>query len=182
MTKSNNNESVNVLVVNASILNEVSKLNKGTFAHIEYESTEKLPKSLGLGDVTKLVCGCVQMNYSYENGQNNKRKREGKPADFKAAPLKWGKWFITHKVIEHKGTFYLRFYTYKGSRMHTTYFVNGRKATSEEIALIKAYKANKAHDDSNVRVVKFEGLRNLTSGKCHYSAKVAETTANALAK
>ena len=54
------------------LVNGVRNIKGCVFAHIEYTSVEKLPKKLGLGEVTKNVSGQVQLNYDYENAVNNR--------------------------------------------------------------------------------------------------------------
>ena len=147
-----NNESVNVVVINASLLQAAEEIGIASFAHIEYKGEEKLPKKLGIsGIVTKHTIGSVQMRYPYENGVNNRLERQGDERTFKAEPLPFGKWFIPSLFIANKGKTYLRFYLFAGGHLETTYYVNGREATPEEAALIKAYKANKEKSDKQER-------------------------------
>lgn len=139
-----NNESVNVVVINSSLLNAADTIQVGTFAHIEYEGIEKLPKKLGIvGIVTKHTEGIVQMKYSYENAVNNRLEKQGDERAFEAQGLPFGQWFVPNFLISHKGEMYLRFYLVKGSNLETTYCVNGKPASETETALIKAYKAQR---------------------------------------
>lgn len=138
------NNDFSALVVSSSLLSAQDEIQAGTFAHIEYEAEEKLPKKLGIGGiVTKHVVGCVQMRYTYENAVNNRLEKQGDERNFVAQSLKWGRWFVHNLFIEHKGEVYLRYYTFQGENLHTTYFVNGLTATKEQEQLIRAYKANK---------------------------------------
>jgi hypothetical protein len=132
-------------VMNTSeLIQKVANINGCRFASIEYKSEEKLPKKLGLGVVTKIVCGIVQINYSYENAVNNRLQKQGDAATFQAESLPWGQWYSVNKVINHNGQYYLRFYTVDNQKLDTTYFVDGRPATPAEIATIKAYKDSKS--------------------------------------
>jgi hypothetical protein len=131
------------IVINTSLLAAVESVKPATFAHIEYESTEKLPKYLGLGIVTKRTSGNVQLRYNYENAVNNRLEKAGLERTFEAQSLPWGQWFIPNLIITHKDETYLRFYSFKGAEMNVTYFVDGHEATPEELAIIKDYK--KAH-------------------------------------
>lgn len=134
----------NIESINAQILVLVSNVKAATFAEITYESEEKIPQKFGIGKVSKICRGSVQLNYTYENAVNNRIEKEGKEANFKAESLPWGTWFIPNLLIEHKGEFYLRYYTHKKSGFETKYFVDGRAATAAEIEVIKAYKAAKS--------------------------------------
>lgn len=92
--------------------------------------------------IEKRTCGQFQFNYSYENAVNNRgAKEQGAPIDFVAAPLSWGSWLegFVNKVIEHKGDLYLRFYGLKNGKVENEYFVGGKAATEEQVALIKQF-------------------------------------------
>jgi hypothetical protein len=127
----------------SELIQKVANISGCRFAGIEYKSEENLPKKLGLGVVTKIVCGIVQINYSYENAVNNRLKKQGGAGTFQAESLPWGTWYSENKVIEHKGQYYLRYYAIVGQKLDTAYFVDGRPATPAEIATIKGYKDSK---------------------------------------
>ncbi len=151
------------------------------FAHIEYKAEEKLPKKLGMGVVTKRVVGEVQLNYDYQTAVNNRLQKQGGERTFNALSLPWGQWEVANKVITHKGERYLRFYTFKGGQMSTTYYVDGRPATDAEVATIKAYKATKSTASARQgaeglvenqvcpKNVKFDGIEVLECGEWVYN-------------
>ena len=181
MESNNTNiQRVETLVINSSILAAAEAIGVGQFAHIEYEGEEKLPKKLGItGVVTKHSEGVVQMRYSYESAVNNRLEKQGDERAFKALSLPFGKWFITNLLIAHKGEMYLRAYTFKGGVIETTYFVDGRAATPEETALIKAYKAQRSASarqeeagltENQVKpfAVKVSNVLSLDCGTYHY--------------
>lgn len=148
-----NNYEFATLVINSSLIDADRKIQGGSFAHIEYNGIEKLPKKLGIiGVVTKHTEGIVQMKYSYENAVNNRLEKQGNERNFKAQGLPFGQWFIPNFLIAHNGEMYIRFYTFKGGNLETTYFVNGRKATENETALIKAYKTQKEESKAQMEV------------------------------
>lgn len=179
--------------INAQILVLVSNIKPATFAEITYESEEKIPQKFGLGHITKVCRGSVQLNYTYENAVNNRIEKDGKEANFKAESLPWGTWFIPNVLIEHKGEYYLRYYAHKQSRFETEYFVDGRAATASEIAVIKAYKAAKnttskrqseaGLDENQViaRCVKVGNIISLTTCGQSYSRKPYEVAAEVTA-
>lgn len=188
MTQTTNTESMN-LVINASLLNALQGIHKGTFAHIEYNGDEKLPKYLGLGIVTKRTSGTIQLNYSYENAVNNRLEKQGEERTFEAQSLPWGQWFINNLIIAHKGESYLRFYTFSGASMTTQYFVDGRPATDEEVQAIQDYKASRSKgsktqegaglEDNQVKPcnVNTKHIISLTCGKCQYHREETEVAA-----
>lgn len=116
-----------------------------TFCNIIYKSDMKAPKKLGLGKVEKVVELNGQFDYNYETAVNNRLEKEGKPRSFNAQTLPWGTWLYPNKVIEHtkngETLFYVRFYCVKGHYPDVDYLVNGRPATANEVATIKAWQA-----------------------------------------
>jgi hypothetical protein len=126
----------------SSLMTMVMNLIGCVFAHITTETTVKIPKKYGIsGVVTKVVSKIVQLNFSYENAVNNRLAREGKDKDFEAQKLPWGEWFVANKIIAHKGKFYLRYYDINnGNVLNKAYFVNGKPATEDELAIIKEYE------------------------------------------
>lgn len=136
----------------SSLMTMVMNLIGCVFAHITTETTVKIPKKYGIsGVVTKVVSKIVQLNYSYENAVNNRLEREGKDRDFEAQKLPWGEWFVANKIIAHKGKFYLRYYDINnGNVLNKAYFVDGRPATDEQLAIIKEYE-KATHKPSNTQ-------------------------------
>ena len=122
------------------LVNGVRNIKGCVFAHIEYTAVEKLPKKLGLGEVTKNVSGQVQLNYDYENAVNNRLEKQGLPRTFSASSLPWGVWDTPNKIIDNKGTLYLRFYCFKNNKLETEYFVDGRPMTADEKKIMDDYK------------------------------------------
>ena len=144
-------EKINNFAV-SSLMTMVMNLVGCVFAHITTETTVKIPKKYGIsGVVTKVVSKIVQLNFSYENAVNNRLAREGKDKDFEAQKLPWGEWFVANKIIAHKGKFYLRYYDINnGNVLNKAYFVNGRPATEDELAIIKEYE-KATHKPSNTQ-------------------------------
>ena len=161
-----------------ALIDQVKNIKGCVFAGMTYRSTEKLPKAFG--NVTKVVNKQVQLNYDYENAVNRRLKAEGKTADFKANSLPWGSWYVPNKVIEHKGEYYLRMYSFKDAPCTTEYYVDGRPATDAEVANINAYK--NAHKKTSNRQadagltehqvepmnVKFTNIIDLRCGEIQY--------------
>lgn len=125
------------------LYNIISNIKGCQIATIEQQTIVKIPKKYGInGQVEKYYKGQVQINYGYENAVNNRLEKQGDERTFKAEPLKWGEWEIANKVITHKGERYLRYYSFNGTNKPIVqYYVDGRKATAQELAIIKAYVA-----------------------------------------
>lgn len=117
------------------------------FANILYVADGGIPqKVLGKGIVvTKIVHTNCQLNYSYERAVNNRLEKQGDERDFVAQSLSWGHWVEgqENKLIEHKGTLYLRYYNVANADTKSVWFVNGRIATPEEFMKIMDYLHSK---------------------------------------
>lgn len=161
----------------------MNKVHAASFAHVEYIGIEKCPKKLGIcGVVTKNVVGRVQLFYNYENAVNNRLEQNGSERNFNAQSLAWGEWLIPNKLIAHNGEIYVRMYTFNGGELQTTYFVNNRPATEDEVELIKAWKESKSRtsktqenaglNENQVKPfnVNVKNILKLESGECHYVA------------
>lgn len=128
-----------------NLVKELAEVKGCVFGTITYVSEGGIPqKVLGKGVVvTKIVTTQMQFNYSYENAVNNRLAKVGCESDFVAEELPWGKWLVPNKVITHKDKLYMRYYAYKGAKIDSTWFVNGRVATSAEMELIVTYLRSK---------------------------------------
>jgi hypothetical protein len=70
------------------------------------------------------------LNFDYEKAVNRQRLREGKVADFKAEPRKWGSYVGKSSVVEHKGNFYINV---KVERSEATYMADGEEVAEAEV-------------------------------------------------
>ena len=61
--------------------------------------------------------------------------------------LPWGMWRVYPKLIDHKGKVYVRLYFLPNSNVKVSYLVDGRKATEEELAIIKSFVRSNSHDE-----------------------------------
>lgn len=92
------------------------------------------------GRVLKLERKYLQVNYGFENSCQNRQERSGVERTYVAEPLPWGTWEVYPRVIDHKGGKYIRFYMYNNApKTETTWLVDGREATAEEIAEFKPF-------------------------------------------
>ena len=126
-----------------NLVNALAEVKGCVFGTITYVSDGGIPKKVINGVVTKVVTTQMQFNYSYENAVNNRLEKIGCEGGFKAEELPWGKWLIPNKVITHKDKLYMRYYAYKGAKVDSVWFVNGRVATSAEMELIVTYLRSK---------------------------------------
>ena len=121
-----------------------------SMAYISEPSMNKAQKAAicalsGMPDDTpieKRTRGQFQFGVNYGNAVNNRgEKEQGAPIDFTPAPLRWGSWVEgqVNKLIEHKGELYLRFYGLKNGKVENEFFVGGKPATEQQVALIKQF-------------------------------------------
>lgn len=177
---------------NNSVVNAVKDIKGCQFAHLTYVSEPSLNKAqkaaiTGTTEpiaIEKIASGIVQLNYSYENAVNNRgEKEQGEAINFVAAPLRWGTWVENqvNKLIEHKGDLYLRFYGVQNSKMDCSYFVGGKFATAEQVALIKQYtereqvksqaSAGLTENQVIARCVKIDNILEITINGTEYKRK-----------
>ena len=99
-----------------------------------------------LGRVQKLSVAQYKFNADYERGCRARQKRLGIEPNFESGPMKGKNWFAPNKVeISLDGlTYYMRLYVTPNCKTKVKYMVDGREATSEEIAEIKAWFPKKS--------------------------------------
>lgn len=160
-----------------NLISIVENIKGCQFANITYTADGGIPqKVLGKGVVVSKIVRCdCQVNYSYENAVNNRLAKQGNEKNFVAQSLPWGEWVKgqENKIITHKGTLYLRFYTATNSKIESIWLVNGRIATAEEFSKIMDYlkskkKESKTQADAGLienqvspKVVKIENITRL---------------------
>lgn len=175
------------------IVNILNGVKGCQFANLTYVTDGGIPKKVIDGMVTKLVQTTCQLNYSYESAVNNRLEKQGGERVFKALSLPWGEWVVgfENKLILHKETLYMRYYNVENSNTTSVWFVDGRIATDEELAKIKAYLMTKSKAVSkrqaeagltehqvSPKVVKLENIIRLSTNNKVYTKKhsVYETT------
>ncbi len=72
-----------------------------------------------------------QNKNAYEAKVNRERAAEGKPADFKVAPLQWGKHLPNSPLIEHNGKLYLQVMFHKAGE--SSYEMDGKPIDKDDI-------------------------------------------------
>ena len=113
----------------SDFVNDIRNING--FASLTIVKTDLVKKSCPIANITERVqYSHIAIGTSYENAVNNRNERTNGNRDFVAEPLAWGEWYIPNKVISHKGSFYLRYYTNRNTLTTRTLFVDGRPATA----------------------------------------------------
>lgn len=126
-------------ITEMSLISVLANLKGGTMVYLTSLTDVDVPFYHRLGRVQKFCRQSMQVGCSYENSVNNKLGRKGLPQTFRSSRLRWGRWFILNRVIEHRGKYYGRFYKTANSNPQITYLVNGRVATPREVKIIKRY-------------------------------------------
>jgi hypothetical protein len=152
------------------MLIETLKAIRGTtFVTFVAETTPTLRKKGNplAGRVTKLSRVNGVVGFDYESAVNRQRFREGHPDTFTAAPRKWGQRIAGTPIVSHKDTLYLEVKVEKV--LSTTYLVDGREATPEEMAVIQAFLPERAGNPNQevdrevvLRDYAIESLREIT--------------------
>jgi hypothetical protein len=122
-----------------SLISVLANLKGGTMVYLTSLTDVDVPFQYRLGRVQKFCRQSMQIGCSYENSVNNKLERKGLSRSFRSSRLRWGRWFILNRIIEHRGKYYARFYKTANSNPQITYLVDGRVATPREVEIIKRY-------------------------------------------
>ena len=136
-----------------SIFDFVDNIHKGTFGMVLVASTEpKMRKTNNpfygrVRKVSKVVNSAL--GYSYETYVNARLERKSLAGDFKAMPLPWGQWVngYENEVIENKGKLYIRVTILPNTIAKPTYYVDGRLATEDEMAVIRTFLQEPSFSD-----------------------------------
>ena len=145
------------MIMRTNLFDTLANLSNGTFVRIAATtevSMNKRNNPLANERVEKITIATLQFGCSYENCVNNRTEEE-----FKAEGLPWGSWVegMENKVIEHKGEYYVRLYEKKNDNRKVAYFVNGERATEEQIAIIKEFaKKSYSKKQAEVGIEKYE--------------------------
>jgi hypothetical protein len=159
------------------IFNAINDGGSATFATIIANVEQKMIKTgnpLRKANITKLVNYKFLLNAVYQNAVNNQRIRESKDANFVAK----GNWH--EKVYDSKNGAIVRNKTNHDNKYLSgivenaevlKYFVDNRKATAEEIAIIKQFKQKSSAKNQGLenevifRTIKIEGIKEVRANK-----------------
>lgn len=133
---------------NNTIINAMVSAKGFQFVGITYGNEVKMNKGGNpyYGRLTKVVSGQMCFNGNYENMVNNRIEREGfEGVEFVSGKLPWGQWVegAEHKVIAHKGEFYIRLYPTPNTKMKITYYLDGVECTESDLRAIAPFLPKK---------------------------------------
>lgn len=94
-------------------------------------------------DVEKESRSVYDFGGSYEDRVNEALVADGSNGTFKAGALAWGEWEVQGRVIRNGEKLYVRVYVKNDSKPDVSYFVNGKAATKEQIAIIRDFTPEK---------------------------------------
>jgi hypothetical protein len=127
-----------------------------------------------LGRATKKVVSNLFIGFNYTNSVNKALAKEGKEADFEAAPRRWGARIKGTCLVEHKGNYYLecRFM----NAVDPEYFLDGVASTKETFAAFMPEKAVNAsrqglEEEIIIRDYKLASIAEIKVAGKHYIVK-----------
>jgi len=129
-------------ITSNQLIEMLKNVKSASFMQVIYKGAVKMRKTKNpFAEVGILKKTSINVSFfgSYENAVNNRLKKAGLQADFTANPLPWGEWLVANKIIEHKGSKYVRFYMHKNSNPKTEYFYNGDKMSTEQLTIAKEF-------------------------------------------
>lgn len=157
------------------------ELKAGQFGYTIITATEPRMNKTGNPFIDRVKKVSVYKNAmlgcSYENVVNARRENEGKSADFDAQAPKgktiFNKFF--YQSIKELSTFYLKIIFYKSqTRVESSYLVDGRPATDQEIQEIKTfmpkpsssaqYQGLEAEDEVKIVAPKWDNVLQIKQG------------------
>ena len=182
----------------SSLMTMATKATNGAMSSLVLLTDVKVKANCPIKDIKKLaVYRNVQFGGSYENGVNNALERVGIDAEFEASPLKGKKWLVYPRVevsLKDENQFYVRFNLTKNTMVESVYIVDGRKATDEEVEVIKAhlYASSSSAKQSALGLAdadhkkpfspKFESIVSWTCKDCYYNSSLMAQAIFALAR
>lgn len=149
----------------SKFVNLITGLKNGSFVTVEKVSEHDMAKTgnpLRDAKVEKSSTFQVQVGCDLQRIEDNRAKLEGREPRT-VGPLPWGEYLADGiPVIKHKGSLYLRGYWVKS--LDSSYTVNGKPATPEQIAIIKQFSKNRPMEKTAPLCVKFDGIKRLAGG------------------
>lgn len=147
-----------------AIVDAVSHIQNGAIATVDKTSEAKLRKTgnpLRDRKVEKHSRFQIQIGCDWQKIENTRARVEGREAR-KIGPLPWGEHVDGTPLISHRGQLYLRGFWVRS--LASTYYVDGREATSEEVETIKQFSTSKPFDKTQPLTIKLAHLNSLRLG------------------
>ena len=170
--------------MNNSQINAVSKLNKGIFGVTIVTNTEpqmRKTNNIYFGRVRKISTYTnAILGVEYQNVVNNRLERAGEEATYVAEAPKGKKHYnaFFYQSAKDENQFYLKIGMYKNTSVKSTYMVDGREATENELAEIKTFLQTsssevkkqteaglEAEEQYKIVAPKFENVESITIGE-----------------
>lgn len=148
------------------ITNFVLSLRKGVFGNkVVTITTPKLLKRgnpLNGQDVRKVTFYTnIGLGISYENTMNNKREKDGEERDFEAqkpSGMSWEAFPFILRSDKDPNQKYLRMQFYANTKVQSTYLINGKIATPNELEIIKQFTPKKSESEIKVLSIKLQNV------------------------
>lgn len=135
------------------LLFALATMSNGTFVRVASTTDVPMKKRnnpLANRKVVKVSVATLQYGCNYEKCVNH-RTADG--VEFKGKKLRWGKWVegLENKVLIHNDELYVRLYQTPKSNLKEVYFVDGQRATADQVATIKTF-AYQSYSDRQAEV------------------------------
>lgn len=135
-----------------SIINQVSKMNKGTFGVEIFTETEPAMRKTNnpfVGRVKKLTHYVnAILGIDYQNAVNNRLTRSGNEANYQSEAPKGKKHYnaFFYQSLADESVFYLKIGMYKNTTCKSTYQIDGHEATQNELEALKPFLQTKSNN------------------------------------
>lgn len=134
-----------------SIINQVSRMNKGIFGVEIFTETEPAMRKTNnpfVGRVKKLTHYVnAILGVDYQNAVNNRLARSGNEPNYKSEAPKGKRHFNAFFYVSLDGeTFYLKIGLYKNTTCTSTYLIDGHEATQAEMEALQPFLQTKSNN------------------------------------
>lgn len=108
--------------------------------------------------VTKVTEGTVRFGINYDNMGAVKAKRAAGELPQANAGLPWGQWKQYPYSITHKGKDYFRVALDKNNKLVSTYYINGKPATPEQVYAICTKSAFSSGNTPDILTIAIDNI------------------------
>lgn len=98
---------------------------------------------VAVNEVTKRTKVTYDFGGDYETRVNEALVADGSNGTFNASGLPWGEWAEYGKIIRNGEKLYIRVYINRDNKAETTFYVDGKQATDEQVNTIKEFTPEK---------------------------------------
>lgn len=146
-------------------INLVTGVQNGGLVTVEKTGEAKMKKTgnpLRGSKVEKLSKFQIQVGCDLQTIEENRAKKEGRPARIIGA-LPWGRYVSKDlPLIEHNDKLYLRGFWFKN--LKTSYLVDGKPATPDQVEIIKQFSTGSKLDRTTPITIGLDSITRMAGG------------------